>query len=268
MSSARAGSTPGPAVTFDLWHTLIYLEPDEEEAYMHRQIELAAELLEAARPLGGSPRRDRTSAREAFGRQQAAAVRAAQRGVTVTVARQYERAAKSLGVAARPERYLGALREELQRTPFLRAPHALSMLRELRQDGYRIGLLSNTVGEPGAQLRPLLRRIGLHRLIDSYTFSDEHPWTKPSRRIFQVALESLRSRPSLAVHVGDSWTDIEGARRAKLRGRILYTGLRRYGPSYARIFGGPTLTPALQPTVASLAEVPSVVRELLPAPSR
>ena len=42
-----------PAVTFDLWHTLVYLEPEAEEAYIDYQIDTAVSVLEGSDPLPG-----------------------------------------------------------------------------------------------------------------------------------------------------------------------------------------------------------------------
>ncbi len=254
-----------PAVTFDLWHTLVYLTPRAEEVYMRRQRELAVEVLAEAEPLPGRPRRSPRSLGAAFDTERLGAVAAANRGRTITVSRQFERAAARVGRAARPEAYLARLGAELARTEFRRAPGALPVLEALRHEGYRVGVISNTVGEPGSLLRPMMRRMGFDGHIDRYVFSDEQPWTKPSAAIFWAALRSLGSRPSRAVHVGDGWSDVEGARRARLRAGVLFEGLRHYGPSYRRLFGSSSVDGlGARYSLDRLDELPHLLRELLP----
>ena len=225
-----------PAVTLDLWHTLIYLPPEDEEAYMAHQIALGTEVLHRSARVPGSPARTDDELRQAFERAYAEAVEASARGVSVTPAEQLVRAARATGRAANPDDYLNLLKEEVARTPFRTAPGAVELLRDLRARGLRVGVISNTVGEPGEYLRPTLSRIGFDRFVESYVFSDQQPWTKPSPEIFRYALSTLHETPENAVHVGDGWADLEGARRAGYRGAVLFTGLHEYGEKYLRLF--------------------------------
>ncbi len=175
------------------------------------------------------------------------------------------RAAKETGRDADPRQYLSKLRNEVESTPFRIAPGALDLLGELRGLGYRVGVISNTIGEPGGFLRPILARMGFDQYVESYVFSDEHPWTKPSPEIFRLAVDELNVRPQDAVHVGDGWADIEGARRAGFRGAVLFTGLHSYGDRYRKMFltEGPGEPPAKYQT-DRLAEVGPIVQKLLP----
>ncbi|MGP8075807.1 MAG: HAD family hydrolase [Thermoplasmata archaeon] len=254
-----------PAVTLDLWHTLIYLPPDDEETYMAHQIQMGAEVLRSAPRLPGSPELSDADLARAFERAYAGAVTASSKGHTITPAEQVLRAAKDVGRDADPEEYLAKLKSEIGRTPFRRAPGALELLADLRESGYRLGVISNTVGEPGSYLRPVLASMGFDRHIESFVFSDEEPWTKPSPEIFRYALHQLGETPAKAVHVGDGWADLEGARRAEYRGAILFTGLAAYGAKYRELF-----LPGLPPDPESgyrtdrLEEVGPIVRRLLP----
>ena len=202
-----------PAVTFDLWHTLVYLAPQAEEEYMRRQLEAAARVLAASDLADGAPVRRREELRQAFEREYADAVIAAREGRSVSPAQQLVRAAERTGRAPRPEAYEAALGRLLGSLPLRLAPNALEVLGELGEEGYALGIVSNTVGEPGRLLRPLLRAFGFDRYVGAYTFSDEHPWAKPSPEIFRATLRALGSDPARAIHVGDGWADIEGARR-------------------------------------------------------
>jgi HAD superfamily hydrolase (TIGR01549 family) len=234
--SSPARSEPSRVLTLDLWHTLAYLEPEAEEAYMRDQVELAASVLEGA-PVADPPGPGReSSARRVFEEVYAEAVAASQQGRSVPPPEQIVRAGARLGRRPDPEVYLRRLRELVDRQPFLAAPGAVDVLERLREDDWRLAVISNTVGEPGASLRPMLHSLGFDRLIQTFVFSDEEPWTKPSPEIFAAALSRLGAPARSAVHVGDGWADIEGARRAGFRASVLFTGLRRYGEQYRRLF--------------------------------
>ena len=253
------------AVTIDLWHTLMYLPPEDEEAYMAHQIALGQDVLRSSPRLPGAPEMSDADLGRAFERAYSDAVAESVEGRTVTPAEQVVRAAKETGRAADPRAYLSRLRTEVEATRFRVAPGALDLLRELRGLGYRVGMISNTIGEPGAFLRPILAKMGFDRYVETYVFSDEHPWTKPSPEIFRLALDQLEGEPHEAVHVGDGWADIEGARRAGFRGAILFTGLQSYGARYRKMFL--TEVPGDRPAeyrAERLDEVGPIVRQLLP----
>jgi HAD superfamily hydrolase (TIGR01509 family) len=258
---------PSSAITFDLWHTLIYLGPRAEERYVQRQISLAVETLEVARPLPGAPRRSREDLAAIFQQERVRAVAEADKGHVVSLTEQLTRVARAAGRQPRPAAYLTALGKEIARTPFRMAPGAIATLRRLRSEGYRIAVVSNTVGEPGAFLRPILHRMGLDRGYEFALFSDEERWTKPAPAIFRKALRALGSRPSQALHVGDGWGDLEGARRAGYRAGIYFTGLQEYGPSYRALHAASnTKDLGADFRIQRLAELPALARKLLPVP--
>lgn len=223
-------------LSLDLWHTLVYLEPEAEEAYMRAQVDLATSILAEAPFAGGGAPPELAGLRAAFEEVYAGAVAASQEGHSVGPAVQIQQAGARTGTLPDPTEYLDGLRELVSRTPFRLAPHALETVRRLREDGWATAVVSNTVGEPGEALRPVLGRLGVEPLVDAFVFSDEGEWTKPSPEIFREALERLGVPPGRTVHVGDGWVDIEGARRARLRAGVLYTGLQRYGQMYRRLF--------------------------------
>jgi len=224
------------AVTLDLWHTLIYLPPEDEEAYMAHQLAMGRDVLVHSKRLPGAPELSEEELGQAFERAYTDAVAESTRGKSVTPAQQLSRAARETGRVPAPEEYLRRLKEEIDRTRFQRAPGALELLATLRDRRYRIGVISNTVGEPGAFLRPMLTRMGFDPFVETYVFSDEQPWTKPDPAIFRYALSRLEEEAPQAVHVGDGWSDLEGARRAGYRGVVLFTGLHEYGDSYRKLF--------------------------------
>jgi HAD superfamily hydrolase (TIGR01549 family) len=259
---------PRPAVTFDLWHTLVYLEPEAETSYMSRQIQAATRVLKASPIAPGVTPAPESELAAAFKLEYRRAVRAASEGRSVTPAEQLSAAARATGRLPRPAAYIAELDTIIAAAPFRRDPGALEVLAQLRAEGYALGIVSNTVGEPGRLLRPMLRRFGLDPAVQCFVFSDEHPWSKPSPSIFLAALSELGSAAPMAVHVGDSWSDIEGARRAGLRGSILYTGLQDYAEKYRELFLPPgSERPAADKVAQQLPEVVPIVRELLPVAS-
>jgi FMN phosphatase YigB (HAD superfamily) len=259
---------PPSAVTMDLWHTLLYLKPEAEEAYMDAQMDLAADVLDEAPPQPGAAVRSRDDLRGIFEEVYAEAVASAQEGISVTPAVQLARAAERGGRNARPDAYVDGLRRLVAGTPFRIAPAALRTVTLLRERGWRTAVISNTIGEPGETLRPILKSMGFDSLIEEYLFSDELPWTKPDPAIFLEALRRLGVAAANAVHVGDGWSDMEGARRAGMRARILYTGLQSYGARYQALFlPAGWASPPADYRIDTLAALPTLADRLLaPAP--
>ncbi|HLM90855.1 MAG TPA: HAD family hydrolase [Thermoplasmata archaeon] len=255
-----------PTVTFDLWYTLVFLDPREQDRYMDRQAEIAVRALQSAEPIPvDGPERKAGELRAAFLREVARATDAAADGESVPCSEQFRRAALSAGRAADPEGYLTELAKLLAATPLQPVPGSLECLETLRGAGYRLAVVSNTVGEPGRAFRPLLQGLGFDPFIETYVFSDELPWTKPNPEIFRRAMHLIGSTAAETVHVGDGWSDIEGARRAGLRAGILFTGHPPYTSRYRRFTLGRAGEPARSPlTAARLADVPELVRRLLP----
>ncbi len=252
------------AVTLDLWHTLVYLTPEAEEAYMDAQMDLAAGVLDGASPVPGAAVRSRAELRAIFEQVYAQAVAAAQKGESVTPSAQLVQAAERGGRRARPEPYVEGLRRLVAVAPFRVAPDAVASVRALRERGWRTAVISNTIGEPGDALRPILRSMGFDSLVEEYCFSDELPWTKPDPAIFREALRRLGVDPANAVHVGDGWSDVEGARRAGMRAGALYTGLQTYGARYQALFLPPGwASPRRDYRIERLDELPALTDRLL-----
>ena len=103
-------------------------------------------------------------------------------------------------------------------TPHIRHdPQARVALRELRDEGVKTGLLSNTHW-PRAFHEHFLERDGLVDLIDARLYTSEMPFQKPHTSAFLTAAEALDVDPTRAVFVGDRpWDDISGAQGAGMR---------------------------------------------------
>jgi len=102
----------------------------------------------------------------------------------------------------------------LEVPPYLN-PDGRKVLRWLRSRNKLIGLICNTGLTPGSGLRRFLSEEGVTKYFDVMIFSDEVGIRKPDPRIFHLAAEKLKIKPSEMVHVGDNLkTDVWGAKNA------------------------------------------------------
>lgn len=87
--------------------------------------------------------------------------------------------------------------------------HAL--LDALREQGLKLGLVSNAIDPPHLLHRDLAE-LGVAERLDAAVFSSEVGVRKPHRLMFETALVRLGARPEAAIFVGDAlWQDIRGA---------------------------------------------------------
>ena len=134
-------------------------------------------------------------------------------------------------------------------TPHIRHfPEARPALRALRDQGLRLGLLSNTHW-PRPFHERFLERDGLVELLDARLYSSEMAHLKPHPSVFAETLTALGVvDPTAAVFVGDRrYDDVWGAQRAGLRGVWVAND---HAPPFA-----------VEPdaVIASLAELPAVI---------
>jgi putative hydrolase of the HAD superfamily len=97
-------------------------------------------------------------------------------------------------------------------------PDVAPLFAALREQGIKVGVLSNTIW-PRAWHEGFFRRDGVLDLIDGDVYTSEVPWTKPSPHAFRAALDAVRaSDPARCVYVGDRlFDDVYGAQNAGLR---------------------------------------------------
>jgi putative hydrolase of the HAD superfamily len=122
-------------------------------------------------------------------------------------------------------------------------------LRRLAEDGYKVGLISNS----HRSLASFQQHFDLHGLITAAISSSEHGYLKPHPSIFEAALKLVGVEAGESVMVGDSLRhDIDGARRVGMHGVLV----RRAGfaPGLADDAGG-------VPVIATLAELPRLLRK-------
>jgi putative hydrolase of the HAD superfamily len=127
-------------------------------------------------------------------------------------------------------------------------PSTAPALRELRESGYRLAVISNADG----RMRRVIRDAGLQDLLEFVIDSEEEGVEKPQPEIFHLACERLGVEPASCLYVGDLYpVDVLGAVGAGLRA-VLLDPLDRLSYPTDRI-----------PDVAAL---PAYLRRLSPTP--
>ncbi|HZY69727.1 MAG TPA: HAD family hydrolase [Thermoplasmata archaeon] len=249
MSAGGAPGGPRSAVTFDLWYTLVYLGPDERRSFEARRRGIWAEALTTA---GLAPEKAHTWVRQLEITSDQLEVTGEAPKISDLVAWLRERTGRSFDTGYLESR-LGALVAD---GGFQLAPGARSALATLRSAGLRCGLVSNIVHEPPWAIRKLLDRLGLLPYFRSIVLSSEVGAGKPKPEPFQRCLSELGAPAHDAAHVGNSGSDVVGARAAGLQ-PIFYTGLRSLSPR--SVLTPLRSIPPEVPRFRSWAELPGLV---------
>lgn len=91
-------------------------------------------------------------------------------------------------------------------------PDSVPTLRRLKEQGYRLGTVTNrSLGGP--LFMEELRSYGMLDLFETFAISCDDGWLKPAPQLFRKALDELGVRPEETVMVGDSLrADVAGAK--------------------------------------------------------
>jgi putative hydrolase of the HAD superfamily len=118
-----------------------------------------------------------------------------------TVEASIERVCTSIGVSISTEQMTKAVEIRLKYIRQALEPRAdaLPTLRQLKDDGYKIGLLSNC----SIEIPILWPETPFADLFDSAVFSSRERIKKPEPRIYQLACERLGAVPETCVYVAD-----------------------------------------------------------------
>lgn len=207
------------AVTFDLWQTLLMDNQEQGRARMQVRLDGAVAALAAA----GRTFSDE-HVREAYRAcyRTCHAIREEEKDVSFDqqVAFFIEHIEEGL-VDKLPEDAVAEITTTYCDSFYVFPPRvhqdALETLRQVKTDGYRVGLISNTGMTPGYAFRTFLKENGLAQYFDVMAYSDEMLMAKPSVPMFQRTLEELGAEPEETVHVGDHLrNDVLGAKEAGL----------------------------------------------------
>lgn len=91
-------------------------------------------------------------------------------------------------------------------------------LENIRQKGYRIGVISNSSLYDDVMIN-CFKKVGLAKYIDIFTFSYYLKVCKPKKQIFEIALDRMDVDPKDAIMVGDNLiSDIEPAQNLGMTG--------------------------------------------------
>ncbi|MDD3627810.1 MAG: HAD family hydrolase [bacterium] len=95
------------------------------------------------------------------------------------------------------------------------------VIKELREKGYKIGIISNSDGRLVNQLKSLK----VYDLFDAVLDSREVGVEKPDPEIFRLALKKFKVEPSEAIYVGDIYSiDIKPAQQLGIRAILFDPG--------------------------------------------
>ncbi len=171
------------AVLFDFYDTLAYLDPAPIEAGRRELARRASVAETALQPLWRATSRARML------------------GTAGDLATQLREMLGTLGTPPEPE--LLANLVEHEEATWRQAVHlyddTLSALRELRQRGFRLGLISNCSCQAGA----VIRYLGFTALVDTLILSFEVGLAKPDPAIYQQTCAELGLAPEDCAFVAD-----------------------------------------------------------------
>ena len=100
-------------------------------------------------------------------------------------------------------------------------PGTAETLQALKDEGYRLGVISNADG----RIEQFLKDAGLAHYFEEIVDSELVGVEKPNPRIFEIACQRLNADPKETVYVGDIYDiDIVGANAAGIEGILLFKG--------------------------------------------
>lgn len=104
---------------------------------------------------------------------------------------------------------------------------AVEALKAARDDGYKVGIVSNILLWSSKATRELLAKLDITGLLDAQIYADDVGVVKPNPRIFEMALTVLVGdvMPDVYVHVGDDfYEDFLGAMMADYQAVLVDRG--------------------------------------------
>jgi putative hydrolase of the HAD superfamily len=214
---ASAAMPPVRAVLFDFGHTLVDFRRTEEalrEAYEQIRARIVAvaymevhELLDLIeRVAGGVDRLVEASYAE-------------RRMEELDIAELFRQSLEEIGFRLPDDtlEHIILLDHSAYSNSMAADDETLDVLRDLRERGLRLGIVSNVTLRADL-MRQDLDRLGIGPLMDGTAFSSDVGVRKPDPRIFQATLERVAADPTEAVFVGDRLVDdITGARALGMR---------------------------------------------------
>ncbi len=118
----------------------------------------------------------------------------------------WKRMCRSLSI---PEQSMNSLWSHSFKSAYKENREMFSLASSLRQNGYKIGLLSNTE-IPAVEYFQEKR----YRIFDATVFSCVEGMRKPEKGIYDIALNKLGVQPDEAIFIDDKEANVKGAERA------------------------------------------------------
>src|SRR5919201_4852485 len=246
---------PIEAVLFDYGHTLVDFRRTEEallEAYTAIRTRIEAALQIEAPEVGHLI--DRVA--NEVDRRVAASYDERRLEELDLVALFDEILLSTLGLTVPPDvvRHIVALDHSAYSHTITVSEDTLRVLEELKEDGLKLGVISNVSLLPDL-MREDLRALGILQRLDAAMFSSEAGTRKPDPRIFLRLLEELGVSAERAVFVGDRLgDDVSGAKGVGMR-TVLTREFRSEEPDDIRP----------DAVIDRLPELPRVIRQLASA---
>ena len=101
-------------------------------------------------------------------------------------------------------------------------PGGVEVVCGLKERGYRMGIISNLIGED-YEVKKWLKSEDMEDMFETLVISSVCGLRKPGDRIYRIACENLNLPPSRCASIADNLdTDILGARKAGIGVNVLY----------------------------------------------
>jgi putative hydrolase of the HAD superfamily len=240
------------AVVFDLGHTIIDFGPAEDalRATYVRVLEMLAGKARAELPSAeglvlGVSRRIGDAIDESYLREELE---------EIDILALFDSSLRDLGFHLDPAtvRQIAVMEHRALASGEVLPQENLAVIRQLKKQGLRLGLVSNVTLLPD-MMREDLEQLGLLEYLDVTVFSSEEMLRKPHPRIYQAALTRLGVPAAAAVFVGDRLKeDVRGPKEAGMRA-VLTRQFRQEDPRDAVV--------PPDAVIASLTELPAVLAQ-------
>jgi HAD superfamily hydrolase (TIGR01662 family) len=198
------------AIFFDLGDTLMYFDDDWPEIFSRARQELLRSLQLAGIELGPEFLEDFYQRMSAYYRERDTEF------IEYTIKNVLKNTLEERGFPAVPEATLTNSLADMHlitQAHWIPEDDALSTLAKLREQGYRLALISNAADDPNTQV--LVDKLGAREYFEVIISSAALGIRKPNPRIFIDVLNRMSLPPEKVVMVGDTLgADILGAQNA------------------------------------------------------
>jgi putative hydrolase of the HAD superfamily len=240
------------AIFFDLGDTLMYFDGDWPEIFFQARKELLHSLQKAGMDLGPEFVEDFYRRMSAYYRERDTEF------IEYTVRNVLKNVLEERVFQTIPETILTdslADMHSITQTHWIPEPDALAVLAQLRNQGYRLALISNASDDPNTQI--LVDKLGARKFFDLIISSAAVGVRKPNPKIFRAALEGMNLPPDKVAMVGDTLgADILGAQNAG----IFSIWIKRHANTPGNQAHSETIYPDAQ--IETLSELPGLLQEL------